>query len=176
MTTEDTTKPSLYVGTYGKYNNGSIKGKWLNLEDYADAKAFWTACEALHKDENDPEYMFQDFEGFPKSMYGESLNTEEIEKIIEFAHLGADEQTTITEFEDAFGEMPKDFEQAQDAFICVIAGNNPNEELAEYYIDECGIMEIPEHLLNYIDYERYGRDLMYDHSISSNGYVFNSNY
>lgn len=24
----------IYVGTYGKYNAGSIKGEWLDLEDF----------------------------------------------------------------------------------------------------------------------------------------------
>lgn len=27
---------SVYVGTYGKYNNGSLFGAWLDLSDYAD--------------------------------------------------------------------------------------------------------------------------------------------
>jgi antirestriction protein len=47
----------VYVGTYGKYNTGSIKGAWLNLADYADKEAFLTACTELHKDESDPELM-----------------------------------------------------------------------------------------------------------------------
>ncbi|MDO8250269.1 MAG: antirestriction protein ArdA [Rhodoferax sp.] len=27
------TKPRVYVGTYAKYNEGSIEGGWLDLED-----------------------------------------------------------------------------------------------------------------------------------------------
>ena len=26
----------IYVGTYAKYNDGNLFGKWLDLEDYAD--------------------------------------------------------------------------------------------------------------------------------------------
>lgn len=26
----------VYVGTYAKYNNGSIQGAWLDLEQYND--------------------------------------------------------------------------------------------------------------------------------------------
>ena len=26
----------VYVGTYNKYNNGSLFGKWLDLSDYSD--------------------------------------------------------------------------------------------------------------------------------------------
>lgn len=62
----------IYVGTYAKYNSGSIQGAWLDLEDFDDKESFLEACKELHADESDPELMFQDFEGFPKSMYSES--------------------------------------------------------------------------------------------------------
>ena len=39
-------EPSIYVGTYEKYNNGSIAGKWLKLNDYEDISAFYKACTA----------------------------------------------------------------------------------------------------------------------------------
>jgi len=31
---------AVYVGTYAKYNQGSIAGAWLNLEDYSDKDTF----------------------------------------------------------------------------------------------------------------------------------------
>jgi antirestriction protein len=66
----------IYVGTYGKYNTGSLFGKWLDLTQYADKKAFVKACKKLHKGEPDPEYMYQDYEGIltdmPKDWIGES--------------------------------------------------------------------------------------------------------
>ena len=65
-------EPKVYVGTYGKYNDGSIQGAWMDLLDYPDKEAFYTACRELHKDEEDPEFMFQDFECFPKQWYSES--------------------------------------------------------------------------------------------------------
>jgi len=68
----------IYVGTYAKYNAGSIAGAWLNLEDYQDKDAFLKACAELHKDEEDPELMFQDFEGFPSNFYSESGIEEEL--------------------------------------------------------------------------------------------------
>ena len=68
MTGTEKSDPRVYVGTYGKYNNGSIKGAWLNLADYADKDAFYAACAELHKDESDPEFMFQDHEGIPEGM------------------------------------------------------------------------------------------------------------
>lgn len=43
----------VYVGTYGKYNNGSLFGAWLDLSDYSDKEEFYDACRELHKDEED---------------------------------------------------------------------------------------------------------------------------
>ena len=46
----------VYVGTYGKYNNGSLFGSWLDLSDYSDKEDFYEACREIHKDEEDAEY------------------------------------------------------------------------------------------------------------------------
>lgn len=53
---------NVYVGTYEKYNNGSLKGDWLELDDYTSKEDFLEACKELHKDEQEPEFMFQDWE------------------------------------------------------------------------------------------------------------------
>ena len=42
----------VYVGTYGKYNAGSLFGEWLDLSDYSDKEEFYDACRELHKDED----------------------------------------------------------------------------------------------------------------------------
>ena len=62
----------VYVGTYGKYNIGSLSGAWLDLSDYSDKEEFYEACRELHKDEEDAEYMFQDWENVPEGLIGES--------------------------------------------------------------------------------------------------------
>ena len=58
----------IYVGTYRKYNNGSLAGGWLDLADYKDYDAFLAACQKLHKDEREPEYLIEDSEGFPDGL------------------------------------------------------------------------------------------------------------
>lgn len=52
----------LYVGTYAKYNNGSIGGAWLDLDGFAGYDELVAACRQLHADESDPEFMVQDVE------------------------------------------------------------------------------------------------------------------
>ena len=69
-------KAKIYIGTYDKYNAGSIFGKWLDLSDYSDKEEFYEACRKLHKDEEDAEYMFQDWENIPDSLIGESWLSE----------------------------------------------------------------------------------------------------
>ena len=56
METATLSEARVYVGTYGKYNNGSLFGAWLDLSDYADKEEFYEACRELHKDEEDAEF------------------------------------------------------------------------------------------------------------------------
>lgn len=60
--------PRVYVGTYKKYNSGSLAGGWVSLNECEDYQAFLRKCRALHRGERDPEYMIQDSEGFPDGL------------------------------------------------------------------------------------------------------------
>ena len=73
---------AVYVGTYRKYNEGSIEGKWLHLADYTTKRKFIAACRELHSDEHDPEFMYQDVAAIPESMYSESHISDEVWHII----------------------------------------------------------------------------------------------
>lgn len=55
---------SVYVGTWGKYNGGSLHGEWIDLSKFATPEEFKNYChKKLHADEHDAELMFQDVEG-----------------------------------------------------------------------------------------------------------------
>ena len=47
------------------------------------------------------------------------------------------------------------------------------DDLGRYYIEELEVMQVPEHLQNYIDYEAYGRDVVIDENgtFTDQGYV-----
>ena len=100
---KNTENPSLYVGTYAKYNNGSIEGEWLNLSDYSDADEFLEACKELHADEEDPELMFQDYEGFPECFYSESMGENELEKLFKFINMDEYDRKLIEMYAEATG-------------------------------------------------------------------------
>lgn len=108
-----TTDARLYVGSYEKYNNGSIKGQWLDLADYLGREEFIAAARAVHADEADPELMYQDYEGFPRAWYSEGsappailwewLELSEAEQLAFGAyadHMGG--EVTVDDFRDAW--------------------------------------------------------------------------
>jgi hypothetical protein len=74
--------PAVYCGTYHKYNCGSIAGAWVRITDYANGEEVLKACAKLHKDEADPEFMFQDYENFPQWFYGETMNAKDFDNIL----------------------------------------------------------------------------------------------
>jgi antirestriction protein len=111
-TTTTTTEPRIYVGTYGKYNSGSIAGAWIDLEGH-NKESFYAACRDLHKDETDPEFMFQDFEGFPREFYGESGCDAEL---WEWLVLDENDRELLSRYVDAIGSDGLTIEDARDAF------------------------------------------------------------
>lgn len=78
----DILKAAVYCGTYGKYNAGSIDGGWLKLGDYPTYDEFIKGCKNLHKDETDPEFMYQDTEHLPDEFYSECLINPEVFDVI----------------------------------------------------------------------------------------------
>ena len=144
--------PRVYVGTYGKYNNGSIEGAWLTLEDYADKDAFLEACAELHKDESDPEFMFQDHECIPSGMIGESFVSDDLWDWLE---LDEDDRELLAVYQDNVDESA-DIDRARESF----QGRwNSKLDWAYDYWESTGLLaSIPDNLQCYIDYEAYVRD------------------
>jgi antirestriction protein len=166
------TEPAVYCGTYAKYNNGSIKGAWIKLSDFDDVSDFWETCKELHKDESDPEYMFQDFEGFPETEYTESGM--DFESLIEYAQLDEDERETVDAYIGATGYYLTDIDISKvEHKVVFIEDNTDLSNLATQYGYHMAMStgEIPDHLSNYIDYEAYGQSWL-DNYMVFDGYVF----
>jgi len=166
--------PKVYVGTYAKYNNGSIKGKWLNLDDYDNAKDFWTACKELHKDEVDPEFDFQDYEGI-------NLDNISIEDYYEMTEgLEEYQKAIVLEYLEDVDSYERDAQSILDrkAYDRDEFGHNLEEDFG-YRIAEDACLEIPDNIKAYFDYEAYGRDALsgdslispYDFTVTDN-YIF----
>lgn len=164
----------IYVGTYAKYNNGIIFGKWLTLSDYSDLSEFYDACRELHKDEEDPEFMFQDYET-PELLNGKISECGIDKDIFEIAEAMEDKDADmISAYVSLMGEKltPELIEQAEERFYGQF---DSYTDLAEDYAEQTGMLsKVPESIQRYFDFEAFGRDLSYDF-MEENGYYFNNN-
>ena len=78
----------LYAGTYGRYNDGSLCGLWIDLSSLNSYDDFIDFCRAIHADEEDPELMAQDYEGFPRQWYNEGFISEnDFDHILEYSDM-----------------------------------------------------------------------------------------
>lgn len=164
-----TTTPSVYVGTYHKYNCGSIFGTWFDLTDFNDAEEFYAACHELHGDEEDPELMFQDWEGIPSGFGSESsVDWEFIASFKQAKEEGRD--AAFVAWASYTGEC--DYDDFESAY----RGEAESEDDYAYQLvkDTGMLSEVPESLRNYFDYESYARDLFSGELVFVDGYVFSN--
>ena len=153
MKTASDSKPAVYVGTYAKYNNGNLDGAWLNLEDYPDRDAFLQACAELHQDESDPEFMFQDFQCFPREFYGESYLPETLWAWLD---LDDDDRELLSVYSNWICDKNATIEDARDKFQGKFRSR---EDWAEQYADDTGLLSsVPENLRAYFDMDAFARD------------------
>ena len=152
-----------YVGTYAKYNEGSIAGAWIDLEGFTDAEQFQAVCAELHKDEEDPEIMIQDFEGFPKRYYSESGLGD---ALFEYLAIDQSDRELLEAFLDA--GFDGDLSDAQDRYAGRFA---QDEEFAQELLEDSEdyLRDIPHYII--IDWEATARNIMYDYT-SENGHYF----
>ena len=166
-----TGNPAVYVGTYHKYNCGSIFGMWLDLTTFSDYDEFCAVCRFLHRDEADPELTCQDYENFPEEWYSEDIFSEDIFDLIqEFAELDEDEREAYEAFLDVRCDSRISIEDFRDAY----QGEwDSEEDFARHIVEECGMFDnLPESVKDYFDFERYADDLFrYDYDFQD-GYVF----
>lgn len=143
---------SIYVGTYAKYNAGSLFGKWLDPEDFSDKDEFLAACKELHADEEDPELMFQDWDEIPRAYISESHVSEELWDWLELSESDKELLRVYRENVNQQGTI----EEARDEFQGVYRSAS---DWAEEMLSDCGdLQEVPESLRGYIDFEAYARD------------------
>lgn len=94
--------PKLFLTDYASYNEGTQFefGHWVDLTDFTDAEEFFDYIrEHFEKCDNEStlpcgtpreEIMFTDYAFFPALLYGESLSTEEVQKIYDYIEIFKD--------------------------------------------------------------------------------------
>jgi len=170
----DIAEAQVYVGTYRKYNEGSIFGEWLQLADYNNISEFYEACASLHHDEDDPEFMFQDYENIPQGLINESWISFKIFDLLD------EVQMLSTSEQEAFfiwcNNKHADFSKEG---ITDLVADFENDFIGEYNSEEDFARELVQETHNlsdfaeqYFDYEAYARDLFIDSYWFDGGYVF----
>ena len=164
-----TGEPSIYCGTYAKYNDGNLCGLWLDLSSFDDYDEFIIFCKALHADEDDPELMFQDYEGFPREWYSESsIDEETFNNIKEYSEL-CDKHSK--EAVDAF--MGWGCEELVHFEDCYVGKYKSEIDYAQELIDECYDLDrLMGNLACYFDYSAFARDLFMSDYYFDDGFVF----
>ena len=153
-------RPSIYVGTYAKYNNGSLFGEWVDLTKYSNIDEFYDYCRKLHNDEDDPELMFQDYENFPDGYITESYLNPAIFEVLE--ELDTNYYEDFCNFIAYFGKDAT-VEEFRDFYV---GHYDSEEDFAYELVEQIATKDVPDFYLRYFDYKAYARDLFMD------GYVF----
>ena len=167
--TNGSDSPAIYCGTYGKYNEGNLRGMWVDLSTFDSYEDFVNFCYAIHADEEDPELMYQDYENMPRSLYHESMGEKGFEKIMEYCELC--DEYSVEAVEDFLKfYSPEDLDNMEDAYVGVF---DSKEDFAEEIVSDCYELDkMMGSLADYFDYNAYARDLFInDYKYGSHGTV-----
>lgn len=147
---------NIYVANLSKYNEGRLVGEWLELPMHED-----NMNEILDKIlGSDEEYAIHDYECEINIEIKEYTNiftlNETAERLEDF---DIDIVNALLEIYSDIDEVIEVIENGD----FIILNNIKNEENLGYAaIEELDMLEIPEHLKNYFDYQKYGYELTMD--------------
>ncbi|HSH65533.1 MAG TPA: antirestriction protein ArdA [Bacteroidia bacterium] len=169
----DVTEARVYVGTYCKYNKGSLYGEWLNLSDYSDKDELYKACQELHDDEESPEFMFQ-YENIPDGLINESWISDKLFNVLEALK---DMDTDL--LEPFLIWCNNEHKRFADEDIDDLISSFQDDYIGEYNSEDDFAKELIELKDNlnefakrYFDYKAYARDLFSTDYWFVGGYVF----
>ena len=161
--------PEIYIANLTAYNSGCMRGAWITPSADADEVAAEIIA-AIGGNAGD-EWAIHDFNNFPD--LGENPEVAAIAKVVGMLEAHAHE-AVLAAFDAAGGvdEAEELLDNGWRVFAC-----HEEQALAEY-AEECvdeGMFP-PAFLLQYVDFERLGRDLGYDMQVITRGgttYIFN---
>jgi len=158
----------VYVGTYKKYAEGDLHGEWVTIADYGNEQDFLERCMQIHEDEDDPEFMFQDFQDWPDGV--ESDEAMEMDEIFEYIEFLRDNEHIPIEAVNAALENYMELCDIEDSYIGYY--DDDQDFAREMALEVNGFDEGGEDWpSNCIDWEAAADELMYDH-FEEGGYYF----
>ena len=158
---------SVYVGTYHKYNCGSLDGAWVDLESFHNVRELMKFLYRLHADEAEPEFMVQDYMNFPRRFYSESMNEHDFAELYDWIHLDTEEREMCAEYWKEIDESAS-IDEIADRLVYSGDSNEYFDELADEALSD---YNVPNFLQFCFDYEKWREMCKYDCRVTSN-FVF----
>ena len=153
---------SVYVGTYHKYNCGSLYGAWVDLESFHNVRELMKFLYRLHADEAEPEFMVQDYMNFPRRFYSESMNEHDFSELYDWIHLDTEEREMCAEYWKEIDESAS-VEEIEDRLVYSGDSNECFDELAEEELQN-----VPDSLKFCFDYVKWRELCSYDYRVTRN--------
>ena len=176
---------AAFITNLGKYNEGELVGEWVKFPTTAEElkEVFKRIGIGQRDDFGQPyeEWFITDYDCYVDGLYdklGEYESLDELNylasKLDEMSNSEYAQFQAGMEMGDHCGSL-QEFINLTENLDCyeVYPHIADYDDLGRYYIEELEVMQIPEHLQNYIDYEAYGRDVAMDEngSFTDQGYV-----
>lgn len=166
----------IYVADLAEYNAGRLYGKWLDLNDFTDAEELKTAAYSVPKinpysgGRERNEYAIHDYD-LDYSCDPDFGEYPDLDDIFRYHELCGEYGEAFAVWYSLNGGY-RDRDKWEDCFNESFYGEvDSYAALAEQFVDEGLFGEIPDAIINYIDYEAIGRDLRMDYTIEA-GYCF----
>ena len=176
---------AAFITNLGKYNEGELVGEWVKFPTTAEElKEVFKRIGIGQKDDfGQPyeEWFITDYDCYVDGLYsklGEYENLDELNylasKLDEMSESEYAQFQAGMEMGDHCGSLQEIINLTENLDCYEVYPHIADyDDLGRYYIEELEVMQVPEHLQNYIDYEAYGRDMAMDEngSFTDQGYV-----
>lgn len=176
---------AAFITNLGKYNEGELVGEWVKFPTTAEEmkEVFKRIGIGQRDDFGQPyeEWFITDYDCYVDGLYdklGEYENLDELNylasKLDEMSDSEYAQFQAGMEMGDHCGSLQEIINLTENLDCYEIYPDIEDyDDLGRYYIEELEVMQVPEHLQNYIDYEAYGRDVAMDEngSFTDQGYV-----
>ena len=179
---------AAFITNLGKYNEGELVGEWVKFPTTAEElKEVFKRTGIGQKDDfGQPyeEWFITDYDCYVDGLYsklGEYENLDELNylasKLDEMSESEYAQFQAGMEMGDHCGSLQEIINLTENLDCYEVYPDiHDYDDLGRYYIEELDVMQVPEHLQNYIDYEAYGRDVALEENgtFTDQGYVWDT--
>lgn len=176
---------AAFITNLGKYNEGELVGEWVKFPTTAEElKEVFKRIGIGQKDDfGQPyeEWFITDYDCYVDGLYsklGEYESLDELNylasKLDEMSESEYEQFQAGMEMGDHCGSLQEIINLTENLDCYEVYPDiHDYDDLGRYYIEELDVMQVPEHLQNYIDYEAYGRDVALEENgtFTDQGYV-----